>query len=367
MTQEEAKAPVRKTRVAVSVLPFLLLVAVAAALIVTRGRAEEEPTTEIQGIPVRSFAVEGAESGREQSLRASGTLSPIRESTLAFAVSGVVHILATDQGDHVSAQSTLASLDPTPFRAALDQSEAQLVFLESRSSRSEQLAASGAIAKEEFDADVSERQGATARVTLSRWNLDRSVVRAPFAGSIKARFVEAGEVVTAGTPAFHLIATDSLKLEVSVPARDLARIGASAVVSSPDFPGLEFPGRIDHRPVSADPRSSSVPVVLHLENPGRSLLPGTIAQVRFVLSSSNRKTSNAARVEVPLSAVRTTDEGPIVFRVINDRARAIPVQLGEVRGDQVSVQAGVSAGDKLVLEAPDRLRDGDLLTVVQED
>jgi RND family efflux transporter MFP subunit len=238
MTRVETKASAQKRRIAISAVPLLLLLTVTAALVVTRVRATEEPTTDPHGIPVRSFTVEGTESVTARNLSASGTLSPIRESTLAFAVGGVVQAVATDEGDHVFPESILASLDPTPLRAALDQSEAQLLFLESRSARSEQLAESGAIAKEEFDADVSERQSAAARLTLSRWNLARSVVRAPFAGSIKERFVEVGEVVTAGTPAFHLIATDSLKLEVSVPARDLPRIGRSALVSSPDFPGL---------------------------------------------------------------------------------------------------------------------------------
>jgi RND family efflux transporter MFP subunit len=177
--------------------------------------------------------------------------------------------------------------------------------------------------------------------------------------------VEKGEVVAASTTAFALIATDVLEARVAVPARELPRLDLDrpAGLSFPDRPGLRGLGRIDHPPVSSDVRSGTVPLVVAIDNPDGQLLPGMLVEVELQLQQH----ANPTEVElcIPLTAVRVRDEGPLVYVVEDGLSRAVPVSLGEVRGDEVVVSSGLEPGDVLVDRAPDRLRDGDRVVSAQ--
>ncbi|MCA9726221.1 MAG: efflux RND transporter periplasmic adaptor subunit, partial [Candidatus Eisenbacteria bacterium] len=308
---------------------------------------------------------------------ATGTLEAERSSNVAFPVAGVVEWLAVDEGDAVNAGAVLARLDRTPYRAAVDQAEARLQFLDRRLERSRALLAERAISREEMDADEAERKAAAAELTRHRWNLDRTVIHAPFRARVAHRSVELGEVVEAGSIGFSIIDVDTLKLRVNVSARDLLAISRNdpAILTTPDRPGLRRAATFDHEPIRADARAGTVPILLRVPNEDGALLPGLLAEARFAVrptdktapiprsEADDRPPSPTTELRVPVTALRVSDEGTAVFRVQDGTAHRVFVEIGPVREDLVVIRRGLSAGDVVVDQPADRLRDGDTVEV----
>jgi len=331
--------------------PKSLLTDLSVCMLVLLGplAAHAEP------VAVRTVTV-AAQPGPAAAPTATGTLEPLDRVPLALAVAGVVDAVLVDEGQRVGTGDALVRLDPVPFRAAVDRLQAQVRFLEQRTARSRTLRERKAITPEEVDAQEAELAARQAELRLARWNLDRSVLRAPSAGVVSARHVEVGQVVAAGTPALEILDPSTLELRVAVSAQWLPRLDLEAPVEVriPSWDDRRGTARLHHRPIQGDPRSGSVPLLLRLSNPDGELLPGLAAEARFAIGGS-------AAAWVPVSAVRMTASGARAFRVEDGRAREIGLTVGRILDGQVEVLEGAAVGDRLVDAAPDRLRHDDAI------
>jgi len=297
-------------------------------------------------------------------LEVAGTLRARREATLAFAVEGVVDRVPADDGDRVSAGTELAGLDPVPFEAALAQAEARERFLRAQTARSSRLRDANAISAEELEANQAELATLAGQVRLSRWRLERSTLRAPFDGVIRARHVELGQVVGPGGPAIELLQVDTLEVSVAVPVTALPALdeGHALDVRVDDL-DLTLRGVVDHRPVSGDPRAGTVPLVVRVPNPDGVVLPGLVAEVTV---ATNPPVATAGAMHVPLDAVEALDDRTVVYVVDGDRVRAATITTGRVSGSTIEVRDGLAEGARVVVRPPDRLRDGDPVRVIEE-
>ena len=332
---------------------------------VPQGRAVARESSNDEALSVRVIEVRphtGAAAAHD--LRASGTLKPRRRAPLAFPVAGVVLDVVHDDGDAVGVDAVLARLDPVPFESAVDQARARVAYLEKSLERSRSLREQRALSDEEFDAQSAELAGARAQLRMAEWNLERSVLRAPFAGYVLGRHVEQGQVVGSGTPAYEVIELTTLELEAALPAGDLSLVDLDGEVDvvARDRPGLRATGHVEHTPVRSDTRSGSVPLTIVVPNPERGLLPGMVVEATF---TPLRAGADTIELRVPLTAVRMDDVGEAVWRVDDDgRVSRVDVELGPVRGDTVVVTRGLTSGDRVVDEAPDRLREGDVVVAL---
>ena len=325
--------------------------------------AQSRPADE-DALSVRILTVRARDAAPSAPLRATGTLQPARSAPLAFPVAGVVLEIARDEGDTIEAGDPLARLDPVPFESAVDQARARVEYLEKSIERSRMLKEQRALSDEEFDAQSAELSGARAQLRLAEWNLQRSVLRAPFDGFVLDRHVELGQVLGSGTPAYDVIEIVELEVEAALAAGDLPRVDLQGPVTliARDDPRLRATGRVEHAPVRNDTRSGSVPLRVTVDNRDGRLLPGMVVEASFAAKNG----PDAEReLLVPLTAVRMDDLGAAVWRVGDDgRVTRVEVDLGPVRNDDVVIESGLSAGDRIVDEAPDRLRDGDAVVAL---
>lgn len=363
MNAPTSRRPSRQVQNIATAVAVLIVTGLAAAQLLPSGESAVAAPAVSATTAVRTTTVRAVSAGPSagEVVTASATLKADREAVLSFAVSGIVLRVLTDEGAIVREGEVLAELDPVPFQAGVDQAEARRGFLRSRVERSEGLRAANAISVEELEADRAELAALEAQLAQLRWNLARSRVVAPFAGRVKSRYVERGETVSPSQSAFAVIATGSLEARVAVPMRVLARLDLDAplVVSFPDRPELARIGRVDHPPVASDERSGSVPLVIDVPNDDGALLPGMLVDVALAVGDPRAPATTELRV--PLSAVRVRDEGPVVFRIDDETSTMVAVELGDVRGTEVVVLGGLHAGDVIVDQTPDRLRDGDVV------
>jgi membrane fusion protein (multidrug efflux system) len=287
----------------------------------------------------------------------SGELKPEREATVRAELGGSMTEVTVKEAQSVSRGALLARIEMRTLEDARDSAtsavrsaENQLVVVRREAERAEKLVEAGALAARDLDVARSnvasvEAQLADARARLASATrqLGDTIIRAPIAGIVSRRAVNAGDVVSAGTELFTIIDPSSMRLEASVPSDDLSRLRIGAAVEF-TVRGYDKPfhGRIERIAPQADSTTRQVPIYVTAPNVGGRLVAGLFAEGRVVSQS-------AAGLVVPLNAVNTAD-APWVLRVTDGKTERVNVSLGlrDPRTERLQVASGLSEGDVLL-------------------
>jgi HlyD family secretion protein len=195
-------------------------------------------------------------------------------------------------------------------------------------------------------------------------------VRAPFDGIVVLKDAEVGEVVSpnvqGGSNARGAVCTmvdfDSLEVQANVPETTLAavRLGAPADVFLDAFPDDRLAGVVDRIWPTADRQKATVEVRIRLAQRDERLRPEMGVRIVFRSEAAAAATSAPDRraIMVPESALVTIDGRLGAFVVERDVARFVVVTAGERKAGKVAVDAGLTAGQRIVLEPPTTLQDG---------
>ncbi|HTQ80517.1 MAG TPA: efflux RND transporter periplasmic adaptor subunit [Thermoanaerobaculia bacterium] len=342
---------------------------------------------------------------RPPAVRYSADIEPDRQVGVAFKVGGYVRDLAQrrgpaganratgadtqlrplDAGDPVERGSLLARLEPADFRDRLAQAQAALAEARAGQARAEAdlgraqtLYAGRSLTRTDFDAATAaaaagraRAEGAEAQLGLAATALSDSTLTAPFAGTLLARKVEVGTLVSPGTVGFVLADNRTVKAVFGVPDAVVGRLHAGDPLTlRADAPGAAgFTGRISSISPSADPQARVFRVEVKIANLDGRLRPGMIASVEVPEGTLG---GNAAAIPtVSLTAVvrsPRTPGGYAVFVVNEDGAgtvaRSRDVTLGEVYGNAIAVSSGLRVGERVVTTGAALLTDGDRVRVI---
>ena len=310
-------------------------------------------------------------------LAANGSVAAWQEASLGAEANGLrVAELHANVGDKVKRGQLLASFaaesvqaDVAVARAAVAEAQANAAEAAANADRARAVQGSGAISAQQVNQYLTQEQTGKARVASAQAQLDSQMLRlkntrllAPDSGIISARNASVGSVVGAGTEMFKLIRQGRLEWRGEVTANEIARItpGTAVLVTAPG--GTQVQGKVRQLAptVDAATRNGLVYVDLQAAEKGvaNSFKPGMYARGEFELGSSGALT-------LPQSAVVVRDGFSYVSRVgADNRVSQLKVQTGRVVGDQVEIQSGVKAEDKLVASGGGFLSDGDLVKVV---
>ena len=216
--------------------------------------AEEPPQPYARATRVQTLVVEPRSF--DENIQVTGAVEAIHDATLAADIGGTVEYIA-DRGARVDAGAVVARLDQAMAQAAVEQAEAQLQTavaeralstdnrdrlqpLQDRQIISAREFAQARLQLEQADARVKQ---AEAALSNARVQLENTVIRAPFAGTVEETLVERGEHAGSGDPVIRLVSTDQVQVVAGIPERyssDL-REGMSVAIS---FPGVDLPERI---------------------------------------------------------------------------------------------------------------------------
>ena len=313
-------------------------------------------------------------------LAANGNVAAWQEASVGAEANGLrVTELHANVGDSVKRGQVLANFaaesvqaDVAIARAAVAEAQANALDAAANADRARAVQGSGAISAQQVNQYLTQELTAKARVASAKAQLDSQALRlkntqllAPDSGIISARSATVGSVVGAGTEMFKLIRQGRLEWRGEVTSSELARItpGTSVVVTAPG--GAQMKGKVRSLAPTVDvaTRNGLVYVDLLGAAAGAKLVPGAFkpgmyARGEFELGSSDALT-------VPQTAVVVRDGFSYVYRVgADNRVNQIKVQTGRVVGDEVEIQSGVAAQDKLVASGGSFLSEGDLVKVV---
>lgn len=307
-------------------------------------------------------------------ITASGELRAERKVNISPRKLGLLKQLLVDEGDQVQQNQLLALMDGGDLedrlqerQALLRQAEANYRSKKDDFDRRGQLFEMGVISADDYSEVRFEMLARQAALVAARERLEQLQeenlelkIRAPFAGTITARYAEPGAFVTPTTAASATAgATSSSIVELSqgrevaakVPESDIGRIkiGQIAEVRVDAFPDERFKARVSEIAPRAEKTDNvtSFEVTLKLIDPPNKLLIGMTADVNFQTGNS------ASRILVPTVAIVTENGKPGVLVVgKNDQPRFQPVELGSSSGDQTAILKGLDAKTRVFIDLP---------------
>ena len=318
-------------------------------------------------------------------LEALGTVVPSITVTVRPQVSGVITSIPFTEGQMVKKGQLLATIDPRPFEIALQQAigarmrdEAQLENGKVQLQRYQTLLGQDSIARQDVDtqaAAVKQLEAALvvdrANENTARLNLGYSRIVTPVAGRVGLRTIDVGNYIGAGDASGVAVITqlNPIDVEFSVPQDRVPEIQASVgrgvplAVAAWDRTRTK---KLDDGTFSTldnqiDVQTGTVKAKARFANAANSLFPNQFVNVRLLLRSVD------GAVVVPVTAMRTGPNGDFVYVLNADRTVSIrPVQRGLSTSDVIAVSRGLEAGERVVTEGGDRLREGARVQLASE-
>jgi HlyD family secretion protein len=256
--------------------------------------------------PTKYVTVPVEEGPLVATIRASGTLNPVRSVTVGTGVSGMIRELNADFNDRVTKGQIIARIDPREFQAKFDQAQANYDLALKNHQYNMKLMEQGFISQQALVTTESALRAAQGAVNLAKKSLDDTIIRSPVDGVVVKRSVEVGQTVAASlqSPEIFIIARNlaEMQVETSIDESDVGRIteGQSATFAVDAFPGRVFKGKVMQvrkAPVNIQ-NVVTYTVLISADNPDLKLLPGMTANARIVVEEHDKV------LKIPNSALR---------------------------------------------------------------
>ncbi len=299
-----------------------------------------------------------------------GTVISRNQARLAAEVEGRL-VWVAEVGSTVAGGEEVARLDDVILRQTLAEHEAavareqsQLAFLEAEVERLEKLLKRNTATQSQYEQRVADRgvtrsqlAAAGARVELTRERLERTTLRAPFAGIVAERHLQAGEWAESGSAVVRLVDMDSLEVQAWVPVHTLKHLDVT-----------------DELQIKANPRDTSGTI--------RTIVPvgddrSRLYELRLTLASEGWPVGQSVRVAIPADKPREVvavprdalvlrRDGTSVYRIKADEtAERVAVSTGIAAGSVIEV-VGIESGDRVVTRGGERLRPGQKVRVIDQ-
>ena len=294
-----------------------------------------------------------------QAVYATGVIEAIDYAQFGSTVAGRVTEVLVDEGDAVRKNDVVARLDDSQAQARLRDAKARLTMAEADIVRDQTLMNRGVLAVQTLERAQQERDQAAAAVDLYARQLEDYIVLSPLSGLVMKRNVEPGETVAANAVLFEIDSTARKRIAAEVDERDIAgvRLGAPIAAHADGFPDEVFEAKVTNIRRQGDSGSRTFRVEADLPADTK-LMIGMTVDVDVVVGE------RANALLVPAGAVAHGPSlggrpgAPYVFVVDGGRVRRADVRTGAVGTAKVEIVSGLTDGDVVVVDPPDRLVDG---------
>ena len=288
-------------------------------------------------------------------LTSVGSVSAVQGAELSTDLAGTVAQVNFQNGGEAKKGDVLVKL-------VASQEEADLELARANLQRTRDLAVRKVVSKQELDSAESafkQKEGIVAK----------KEVRAPFDGQLGIRQVNVGQMIKEGQEVVQLTALDPVYVDFALPQQELTKLstGLEVHVHSDALPGREFKGKLTAINAMVDSVTRNVALQATLENPDHALRPGMFVKTDVVLPEKNKT------LVIPGSAVSYAPYGDSVFVIEKKKdpktgkesqlIRQQFVRVGEARGDFISINKGLNAGETIVSTGVFKLRNGMPVTI----
>lgn len=314
----------------------------------------------------RVVPVEVAEARTDtvvDAILATGQIEAISSIELRPEVEGRLVEVLVREGAFVPTGAPLFKVDDAELRAQVARAEAERDLAQQALQRTRQLLTEKAAAPADLEQAEAQARSTDASLDILQLRLDRTVVRAPFAGVAGARLVSIGDYVNSNTRLISLQTVNPQRSVFQVPERyaERLRVGQKVTFRVAALPGRDFVGTVDFVDPQVQLPGRTIVVKAVTPNPARELQAGMFIEARL-----NTEVRPDATV-IPEDAVVLSQGGAFVWTVADGKASRKRVELGVRTPGFVEAKSGVQPGDMVVVGGLDRLVDGVSVTITVMD
>jgi len=295
----------------------------------------------------------------ERRAEVTGTLAAWEEAVISIEAEGRLVSVRADLGDRVRKGEILAQIASQEYGYKKTQAEAELAAAKTDFDRVSGLSVKDMATRQDLDESRRRLDVARTAMDLAEKKLSDTTLRAPFDGKVAQRFVNLGEYVRLGTPAFQLVRISPLKFKGDVPEHYSAdvKVGDPVEAFSESFPGRSLKGKVVRISPSISVDSRAFPIEAEIENPSEGVKPGTFAKLSILTGTAEQA------LTVPDTAVSEFAGNPRVFVVQDGKARERIITIaGRIR-DRVIAATGLKPGETVIAAGLDLLTDGQPVTI----
>jgi membrane fusion protein (multidrug efflux system) len=379
MKVESREADKRKKRLRFRILSLILgvVIVVAGGLLVmnlsaskadgadaTEGESAEADTKEKnknsdgeeeeEKAPVPVEVTEVARGTVASYITSTANLVAENQVKILSEVEGRVSRLTVEEGDFVSRNQILATLVRDDAEIALRKAELKETNARLAYDRGQDLIEKELISREEFDRFTMDYEIAKQELAEARWRLEKTTIRAPFAGQISERMIQVGQNIQLADELFQITDYDPLIARIFLPERDILGLeeGRDVKIRLNADENVEFGGRIRQISPVVDTSTGTVKVIIEAVDEPRAVRPGSFVTIDIV-----RETHSEALL-IPREAVVRELQSAHVFVVEEEFARRRDIALGLEEGDVVEALKGLEQGERVITAGQGGLRDG---------
>jgi RND family efflux transporter MFP subunit len=352
-----------------------LVVAAAVVIYVTHGRASAVATErgELQSETALGPRVETAVatmSPAARNIRLLGDARAYSSVTLFAKVSGYVKSVSVDKGDQVKTGQVLAEIDSAETDAQYQAALADLENKKKLADRDADLLKRGNVSLQQAQTSETAVRMADQAVRNLATMIGYETIRAPFDGTITARFADPGALLQSATtsqsaalPVLTISDNSKLRIGVYVEQRDVpyVHVGDAADVSDASDAARRVTAKISRTAGALDPKTRTLYIEIDVDNGNNFLVPGAFAYVTLHLPMQSYP-------QLPVSALimrggksyvaMVTDEGKVKLRSITVAA---------TDGSDFTAANGVKEGDRVTINLPNEIGDGDPVQLVKSN
>jgi len=288
----------------------------------------------------------------------TGTVRAVQRAMLAAKVMGTISELPVSLGQSVQAGDLLVRISANEINAKVAQAKAQLNQVERDLKRERDLLTRNA-STPDMVKSLEDRYAMTqAMVHEAETMLGYTTIRAPFAGTVSRKLVDAGDLAGPGQPLIEIQGTDAFEVAAGIPDSLAGHLSTGSTVQV-DVPvaGVSFAGKVVELSTAADANAHTVPARIAIPA-GTAVRGGQFARVQV-------PGPEATALYAPATAVSQFGQMERVF-VVNDakKAELRLVKTGATTGDRVEVLSGLNDGDQIITSVPTGLREGQPLEIL---
>lgn len=357
----------------------LFRIVTAACVLFGLAACEEEQTAQKAEPTIRAIKhmALGQRAGLQQR-RIAGVVTAAISTNVGFEIGGQVVELLRKAGDTVEAGELIARLDPEPSRLRVAQSENSLAqaqaTLDDASKKFEQqrkLRSQGYATQTAFDtaeATLKNAEGAVgvaeSQLDLARRDLQKTDLKAPFAGVIANRSVDVFQEVSGGQTIYSVQSEGEDKIEASLPETliNTVSLGSAVEVSFPPLGGAVVAGTVDEiAPLAGD--ANAYPIEIKLENAPPGLRSGMSAELIFRFETE----ATGKAFLIPMTALKphinSKDASVFVFDGDTKKLVERTVRVTNVENNSLEVVGDLAEGEVIATAGVSFLHDGMAVTL----
>jgi membrane fusion protein (multidrug efflux system) len=286
--------------------------------------------------------------------QAVGTLVAAKNVRLAPEVAGQVAEILVNDGAHVKQGMPIIRLDDAVNKVKAEAAEANYTYSQANYNRMQILGKKGAISQQAIEQASADFKGKKALAEESRFLAEKMIIVAPFDGVLGKVKVSPGEYVKVGDDIVSLTDTTNLRVEFSVSEKYLGqlKIGQQVTLKTSAYPGKEFYGKVAFIAPTINTEDRTISIYADVPNQDGKLTSGLFVNVTHLMGSENQA------ILIPAASLVATIDGQQVYKVVNGKAIATKIKLGQRTEVDAQVTEGLTVGDSVVTVGQHKLKDG---------